>query len=88
MPNNPKKPRAKAAMWTFTQAAVVTEAGTFTGWNIPMMMKHSPATTADKPAKRMRVDEVMMGLLSVLDVFPLAFICFSPFGTYKVGVKV
>jgi hypothetical protein len=59
--------------------AVVTDAGTFTGWNIPMTRKHSPATMADKPAKRMRVDVVIFVLLSLIEIFPLVFISISPF---------
>jgi hypothetical protein len=62
-------------MWTLTQMAVVTDARTFTGWNIPMMMKHSPATMADTPAKRMRVDAVIGVLFALIEVFPLVFIC-------------
>jgi hypothetical protein len=79
MPNSPKKPRAVAAMWTFTQVAVVTDEGTLTGWNIPMTMKHSPATRADKPAKRMSVDGVIFILLSLIVNFPLVFILFVSF---------
>jgi hypothetical protein len=79
MPNSPKKPMATAKMWTFTQAAVVTDEGTLTGWNIPITVQHSPATVADKPAKRMRVDVVTFVLLSLIEFFPLVFICLSPF---------
>ncbi|HEY3473752.1 MAG TPA: hypothetical protein VGK56_04030, partial [Anaerolineales bacterium] len=75
MPNNPKKPIAVAKMWTFIQVAVVTDEGTLRGWNIPMTRKHSPATMADKPAKRMRVDVVIFVLFSLSKVFPLVFIC-------------
>jgi hypothetical protein len=51
----------------------------FTGWNIPMTMKHSPATMADKPAKRMRVDAVIFVLFPLIAVCLLILICFSPF---------
>jgi hypothetical protein len=58
---------------------VVTEDEIFKGWNIPMTMMLSPATMADKPARRMRVVVVIFGLLSLIDVFPLAFIFLSPY---------
>src|SRR5688572_4689026 len=79
MPNSPKKPMATAKMWTFTQVAVVTDEGTLSGWNIPTTMKHSPATMADKPAQRMRVDVFIFVLFSLIAIFPLVFICLSPF---------
>ena len=74
MPNSPKKPRAVAKIWTFTQLAVVTEESSLTGWNSPMMMKHSPAAMADKPAQRMSVAVVIFGLLSLIEVLPVVFI--------------
>src|SRR5690606_35918302 len=78
MPKGPKKPRAVATMWTFTQVVVVTDEGTFSGWNIPIMMKHSPANMAETPASRMRVGAVIIALFFLIE-FPLAFIYLSPF---------
>jgi hypothetical protein len=66
--------------------AVVTDAGTLTGWNIPMTMKHSPAIMADKPAKRISVDVVIFGLLFLL-VLLLMFICLSPSCTVWIRVR-
>ena len=48
-----------------------------------MMTMHSPASIADKPASRMRVDAVIFVLLSLIEFFPLAFIYFSPFELIK-----
>ncbi len=50
----------------------------FKGWNIPMMMMLSPATRADRPAKRMRVAAVIGALFSLFEILLLVFICFSP----------
>jgi hypothetical protein len=63
-------------MWTFIQAAVVTEDEIFKGWNIPMTMILSPATIADTPASRMRVATVTFVLFSLIEIFPLVFICY------------
>lgn len=43
-----------------------------------MTRKHSPATMADKPARRMRVDAVTLALFSLIEVFPWVFIYLSP----------
>jgi hypothetical protein len=39
---------------------------------------HNPANMADTPANRMRVDAVIFVLLSLIEVFRLAFIYLSP----------
>jgi hypothetical protein len=86
MPNNPKKPRAVANTWTFTQVAS-TDEGSFTGWNIPMTRKHSPVTMADTPARRIRVAAVIFGLLSLLEIFPFVFIFLSPFEIIWISIN-
>jgi hypothetical protein len=65
---------------------VVTEDGIFKGWNIPMMMMLSPVTMADKPAKRIRVDVVIFGLLSLIEIFPLVFIMYFSFLNHGDGI--
>jgi hypothetical protein len=65
--------------------ALVTEERTFTGWNIPITRKHTPANMADKPAKRMRVDVVIFILFFLIAVWLLVFICLSPVLNYMDG---
>jgi hypothetical protein len=57
---------ALAKEWTITHQVVVTDERTSGGWNSPTTTKKIPATIADRPAQRMRLDAVIFILLSSL----------------------
>src|ERR687889_1932580 len=66
MPSRPNTDRARAKECTIAHRVVVTDERTLGGWSSPRTTKQIPATIADNPAQRMRLDAVIFILLSSL----------------------
>src|SRR5829696_4022563 len=81
MPSRPNTDMARAKECTITHRVVVTDERTLGGWSSPRTTKQIPATRADKPAQRMRLDAVIFISLLPLTtvVWRFAFMSLSPF---------
>src|SRR5215210_4183979 len=66
MPSRPNKDMARAKECTIAHRVVVTDERTLGGWSSPRTTKQIPATKADNPAQRMRLDAVTFISLSSL----------------------